>query len=1693
MKFEAKSKSLYDILKDYDKHYVELAIKSFSKEKRTLPLLRKKFGPMFDGEGSEKVTYAESESIDRILIRIKTRVKVIASLAETYGESDAKILNKFKSLNDAEIVALTNAILHGKEIVNERLFSNKNSILIKYQITEDVLSDALSYAPNSDYGRIYMYYYGINRPKMSISKIIELFPDYDEDKIKKILEEVQVNLSDYIAKANEVLTGSTVAKSDVKKLTKEEKRLLPQLKDIPLYNYFYGDNETYKGKAEKHDIVLDFIDANLSEDVSILKKVYDDNFEHINPDMELSNDEQSRLVNLVKEMRSYVERVYDIRHGHRTNSHEYDRVYLVNIDKFKPGFNDYFLIKNDGNNKKLITLKVINYYLDNNLEVKSYLNKFYDMNLLTLRSNVYYSKNDITKFKNIIADIKKLINHGYNNYTLYEESLSKYYQVFGKKKSHVVKELAIEYINTLDEDKKNMLIDLYGKSYDKLNIFSNVDISEFTKIKDDMLSYIEKKLDILDNYKLSLFDYFTTSHMSNEEKEFVKSKALEYLNYTVSLGKGAAQKLYGDNYDKLNTSIVLNEDEKNNLSVLISATREYVVKSNRDIQREKNNIPKARYGSIYDYFIDSRDTIEQTNILKAFIKELIDKDSSVGKDLIVKYFGNEYNDRITQDMSKEEHNIFANSLGKIRYNLFNKLYDSLFDSIINKRIKEDNIPYLKDYIISFIDNTSSETKNILIKAYGNNYDSLQNEEDLTSYDKYVIYMFIKDLRSSSIGIIKKKNKKKPQHNNTIYDYFIDKRDTDEHSDIIISAVRDYINKDTGKGKDLVIKYFGNEYDDRIDACMSKEDLNKFVAYVAKIKFNLFNKLFPHLYDYVITSKNTEENVIKIKEFINTYIDECDDSVKEVLAKAYGSNYDELISGIELTNYELYVIRKFTLDLREQVKLLNRKRNFAAKNAKIKAKKHTLPEHFLDFLDELDLPLSKEERINDCRAYLGKSKSKFIDSLVKLYGTDYNTLNESIKPTSEDIKNIGYLKRDIKKRYKNSNGKIDTDYSYSVKLKTNILDNFNISKIDYDDNLIINRFNFNLLRYDSVASKLLHKVYGYYLDNVLEEEVPVNKDDVHAVRHTFLLFEDYISKRKLVKFDFKDNFMDYCESMSINDVRARFEKLNSTNDRRAKKVISFAYDENLRLKHPLLLEQNELDAFNVFTNKFKTKFELNNKYTNTAVRGRVEPSFYDYFLSDSNSKISDDTKRQIINIVNNSYAKDVDTLKSIYGEDLNNTLVETYVGRDKKVAVRHMVDMVKTQLNRTIRYTKFRIPDNFYAEFFNEDDTEEMKKSIIEYLNKYNDASRSLAIPVVRKSFDKDGNRIDGVTLTSREKSLYRSYIYQIRCNVNLLRENIKNDINKKLYYPNKKSNLYNNFMDNFITNSMSDQLKNLIIKIFDEEYLPDNKFKGASVYHKLYDENHILRDNVLLSREEYIDLYNFKDYFRRKFIDTRLNAMLEIDNQVRDYLVVNNKLRDDDVIQPEPLNIDNTDTNEKTDGNILDDELYNAIIKDMTDLGENSYLVLTNDIIDIKLVNKQENVNIDENILIIKAYNELHDSNAIMDLLEISDEYLLNFYLNNLEKLDNSNEALRFILSHNSTHVIKQLMISPLFIDTVNSMSDSEREVLYLKLVQVNNESLTDEIISTITGVPLEYISSYEIMSKEDNINELNNCILKRK
>jgi hypothetical protein len=72
-------------------------------------------------------------------------------------------------------------------------------------------------------------------------------------------------------------------------------------------------------------------------------------------------------------------------------------------------------------------------------------------------------------------------------------------------------------------------------------------------------------------------------------------------------------------------------------------------------------------------------------------------------------------------------------------------------------------------------------------------------------------------------------------------------------------------------------------------------------------------------------------------------------------------------------------------------------------------------------------------------------------------------------------------------------------------------------------------------------------------------------------------------------------------------------------------------------------------------------------------------------------------------------------------------------------------------------------------------------------------------------------------------------------------------------------------------------------------------------------------------------------------------------------------------------------------------------------------------------------------------------------------------------------------------------MISPLFLDTVNSMSDSEREVLYLKLVQINNESLTDEIISTITGVPLEYISSYEIMSKEDNINELNNCILKRK
>ena len=87
--------------------------------------------------------------------------------------------------------------------------------------------------------------------------------------------------------------------------------------------------------------------------------------------------------------------------------------------------------------------------------------------------------------------------------------------------------------------------------------------------------------------------------------------------------------------------------------------------------------------------------------------------------------------------------------------------------------------------------------------------------------------------------------------------------------------------------------------------------------------------------------------------------------------------------------------------------------------------------------------------------------------------------------------------------------------------------------------------------------------------------------------------------------------------------------------------------------------------------------------------------------------------------------------------------------------------------------------------------------------------------------------------------------------------------------------------------------------------------------------------------------------------------------------------------------------------------------------------------------------------------------------------------------------SIQSVLEKHFDVVEEVLQVEP-YKTLMDTVTEIEQELIYLKLVQRKCPSLTDEKISRITNIPLKEIHSYEIMTKKDVLNSLNQYI-KRK
>ena len=186
---------------------------------------------------------------------------------------------------------------------------------------------------------------------------------------------------------------------------------------------------------------------------------------------------------------------------------------------------------------------------------------------------------------------------------------------------------------------------------------------------------------------------------------------------------------------------------------------------------------------------------------------------------------------------------------------------------------------------------------------------------------------------------------------------------------------------------------------------------------------------------------------------------------------------------------------------------------------------------------------------------------------------------------------------------------------------------------------------------------------------------------------------------------------------------------------------------------------------------------------------------------------------------------------------------------------------------------------------------------------------------------------------------------------------------------------------------------------------------------------------------------------------------------------------------------ENSLVNENVDTKLPIKTIENVQIKDIPmdlhkiniyELIPNAHLIMDNPLCNIDIVDIP---NIDE---IVSLYSICKDSNELLSKINIDSNRLIMIYISNLDKFNDISEIVNYIIMHADINMI-MLLTDKLFNN--NLITLIEKELIYLKFLQIKDKNITNSIISLITGLSIEDITGYRIMTNNDKINTINKLL----
>ena len=833
-------------------------------------------------------------------------------------------------------------------------YSSVDNILNHFMIQEEQLEDILV-KMNKNHRLSYIYYYGINQPKLMLRDISEMI-QCSENVVKIYINEAdefiqrnchisiseaelnnkrdinkkKMSFFDYFDEKDRGFVLQLIEEQKQKKsiqykvlvkeygehydclvvpslLTKKEKIQLNNFR-ASIRNRIKNSNSAKKAESMKHQSFFDYFDkkdhALVLEIIEQYKKIdhdyykvlvkeYGETYDCLVVPSLLTKQKKAQLSNFRARIRDRLQndnlRMKPIKQQTATK---------------KSSFLDYFDQKD-----KTIVLEVIEEYKKMNHDYYKVLVKEYGETYDCLVVPSLLTKQESIQLNNFRARIKKRVQ----NSKLPKPPIknNSFFDYFDQKDKTIVLEVIEEY-KKMNHDYYKVLVKEYGETYDCLVVPSLLTSKEKAQLK-NLKSNIKYRIKYYDSLKKSggikkssFLDYFDQKDRKSVLKIIGEYKKVNHKYYKVLV------KEYGETYDHFVYPSTLTKKE---ISLLNSFKTIIKTRLRSNNLNPLNQQRKTRKSSFFDYF-DKKDHTSVLEIIEKYRK----KNSNYYK-LLVKEYGETYDCLVVSSLlNNKEKNQLRNFIQTIR----NKLYSNEVKKNEIKTSKSNRKQSFFDYfdekdkgfvleIIEKYKKVNHDYYRILVKEYGKHYDCLVVPSVLTEYEKKRLNYFIKNIKNkikNNDWIIRPQKFKK----RSFFDYF-DEKD----KDFALEIIEDYKKIDHVYYK-VLVKEFGKNYDHLVEPSLLT-DLEK--IYLENFRIDIVHKIHEKKATLVSNQKQSffdyfdQKDYDSVLKIIEEYKKLNHEDYK-LLVREYGEHYDCLVVPSPLNDKEKIQLSNFKMTIKEKL-------------------------------------------------------------------------------------------------------------------------------------------------------------------------------------------------------------------------------------------------------------------------------------------------------------------------------------------------------------------------------------------------------------------------------------------------------------------------------------------------------------------------------------------------------------------------------------------------------------------------------------------------------------------------------------------------------------------------------------------------------------------------------------------------------